>query len=115
MTTFELNIADLAVLLAVVFLAGIAVGGGFMAGAYLGERGRRKDAQRREGLLTVDAARPAVIRDPAADRPGLAPELGEAPDRWIAETMAETGCTEEEAQEEWHRLVAQSFGDRAHA
>lgn len=82
-------------------------------GLWMGERGRRKDAQRREGIIRVDAPEPAEIIPPGGGHgEGTLRELAEAPEKWILETMAETGCSEEEAQAEWSRLVGQSFGEQ---
>lgn len=82
-------------------------------GLWLGERGRRMDAQRREGVIRVDAPEPAEVIPPGGGHgEGTLRELAEAPDKWILETMAETGCSEEEAQEEWSRLVGRSFGEQ---
>jgi len=82
------------------------------AGLWWGERGRRKDAQRREGVLRVDPIEPATVMGQKDGPPdGTQRELQEAPERFIAETMPETECTEEEARAEWNRLVARSFGE----
>lgn len=95
----------------------VAVVGGFvlgiMPGLYLGERGRRIDAQKREpGRPAIDPL-PAVSRAPGeADvsakdfvEGGPMAELTEAPDEWLRETMTETGCSRDEALEEWHRCL----------
>lgn len=96
-------------------VAGFVIGAGTLLGLYLGERGRRKDAQRREGVLRVDPVEPATVMR-AGDAPpdGMQRELtAQVPRSFVAETMAETGCSEEEAEEEWRRLVAKSYGEGA--
>lgn len=59
-----------------VVLAG-AIAGWFVAavmlGLWLGERGRRLDAQRREGVLTVDPIEPASVRVPGQPAPDAKP------------------------------------------
>ena len=91
---------------ALLFLSGVALG------LWVGELGRRRDAQRREGVIKVDGVERATVTPPGGGPPdGTMRELGEAPSTWIAETIADTGCTEEEAKAEWTRLLAMSMGD----
>jgi len=91
-------------------LVGVAA---FFAALWWGERGRRRDAQIREGAIHVPRAVPrASVRVP--ELPGevdVAQDLAEAPSRFVEETMAETGCTRAEAELEWKRLVVQAAGD----
>lgn len=84
---------------------------GIVLGLYFGERGRRKDAQRREGVIKVDEAPPAGVRLPDSDVPAPSPELEEGREKFVRDTMAEVACTREEAEAEWALLVNRVQGD----
>lgn len=101
-------------IVAVLIVAGLAILAlsCFVLGLYVGERGRRKDAQRREGVLHVDEPERAEVITPGGMTPApTESELGEAPDRFIRETMEETGCSEAEARMEWRILLGRTQGD----
>lgn len=90
-----------------------AFGVGLALGLYAGERGRRRDAQEREGVIR--SARPNVprasVRGPgqwAAE--GRERELAEPDETFVAQTCAETGCSREEAITEWNRLLGKAMG-----
>jgi hypothetical protein len=90
----------------------VATIAGFVFGLYVGERGRRKDAQRREGIIRVDDAPRARVRAPgqyAAE--GRDREIMEPDESFIAQTIAETGCSREEAIKEWRTLLGKALGD----
>ena len=72
------------------------------AGLWYGERGRRMDAQEREGVIQPRKPAPAEVLPPQDYRP--TPELQEARELFIRETVAEIGCTEEQAGAEYDRL-----------
>ncbi len=82
-------------------------------GLWWGERGRRLDAQKREAGRDLIPPRPAAVstEEEREHKPrelvegGPMAELAEVPDGFLEETMAETGCSREEAEEEWHRLL----------
>jgi len=81
-------------------------------GLWVGERGRRMDAQRREGAIRVDAIEPAIVMQQGDGPPdGMQRELSDPPSSFIQETMAETGCSEAEAAAEWRRLVTRGYGE----
>lgn len=108
-----MTVSIMVLALLVSLIVALATIGAFALGLWFGERGRRKDAQRREGTLMVDKAPRAKVVPPGDFTPeGVEREIGEAPPRWLAECMDETGCTEEEAREEWRTLLAQSQGER---
>lgn len=102
---------EILVILAALLTTSTAAAAVFM-GLWMGERGRRKDAQRREGRIRVDEPEPAEVIPPGGgNSEGMMRDIAVAPEKWILETMAESGCSEEEAQKEWESLVAQSFGE----
>lgn len=85
---------------------------GVMPGLWWGERGRRLDAQRREAGRSVLTPTPASVTGPEDVSPAKKliegtpmAELAEPPQQFIDETMAETGCSREEAVAEWHTLL----------
>jgi hypothetical protein len=64
-------------------------------------------------VLQVDQVERATVIPPGGYEPaGTATEIGDAPDRFIRETMRETGCSEEEARLEWKILLADAHGER---
>lgn len=88
-------------------------------GLYFGERGRRMDAQRREGVLPPSsrAKKPIVTSEGS----GLAPEgltapasavdLQAARQKYIAECVAE-GFDPKAAEDDWQRLLAKASTDQ---
>lgn len=79
-------------------------------GLWLGERGRRLDAQRREGVLPVGRVRPAIVTEPASSIGGEAgvsqtmrEEMREARDRYIDEAVRE-GFSPKAAAEDWDAM-----------
>jgi hypothetical protein len=102
-----------------VLVAAAAFGVGFMAGSlvtvglYLGERGRRIDAQRREGVLPFPDSRPSpVTRSPYEPKNTGDAELADVPPTFLRE-MLDEGFSTEQAEEEWRTLLARGLGDRA--
>lgn len=83
-----------------------------MAGLWWGERGRRRDAQRREGVIEVDPVEPAEVRPPGGLMPGDVERELEASEAWIEECMTETGCSRQEAIDEWHRCLNQAHTEQ---
>lgn len=94
-------------------LAGLAVG------LWIGERGRRIDAQRREGVLPPSGrTRKPIVTSQGS---GLAPEgltapasavdLKAAGDKYIAECVA-LGFDPKAAEEDWQRLLAKASTDQ---
>jgi hypothetical protein len=79
-------------------------------GLWWGERGRRLDAQRREGVIPVDAPTPAKVLQPGAPMPDPTVALKEAKERFIAETMAE-GHSRKVAEAEYDRLLTRAHTD----
>ena len=87
-------------------------------GLYIGERGRRLDAQRREGVLPVGRLkRPIVTSQGSGMEPeGMTPasssaDLKAAREKYIAECVAE-GFRAEDAAEDWQRLLAKASTDQ---
>lgn len=88
----------------------------FFAALWWGERGRRIDAQRREERLPVIEHEPVpaiVRRDIGSAVPAPVSAELEAPEKFILETMEETGCTREEAVAEWGNLLGQVHSDHS--
>lgn len=83
-------------------------------GLYVGERGRRQDAQRREGVLRVDPAVPAVVTPTAADRTGVPPALVEdlrsAREKYVREAESE-GWSPDIAGADFDRMVTSLGSD----
>jgi hypothetical protein len=98
-------------------LAGLIVAlatiGAFALGLWFGERGRRKDAQRREGVIVLpeDAPKRAEVIPPGGRTTEDQLRELEPPERWIRETVEETGCSEEEARKEWFHLMNRAMGE----
>lgn len=87
---------------------------GVMIGLYLGERGRRRDAQRREGVIVVDPIQRPEVGVPAAT-PAALPEavtadLADARERYILQAVAE-GYDPDEAGADFDKMVAKAGGD----
>lgn len=103
--------------------AGFAVLGWTLAalscGLYFGERGRRLDAQRREGVLPPSGRikKPIVTKQGSGlapeglTAPSSAEELQAARDRYIAECVSE-GFDPKAAEEDWQRLLAKASTDQ---
>lgn len=86
-------------------------GGGLCLGLWIGERGRRKDAQRREGAIQVDEPERATVIPPGPPTPGSAKrELAEPPPSFVSEMRAE-GFTDEEIREEWGTMLTKAYSD----
>lgn len=96
------------------FFFGASVGVLGMLGLYLGERGRRKDAQRREGKIRVDRPLEPVVTPPGGRVPQQTEsDISDARELWVAETMAEVGCSREEAVAEYNSLLSRVMGESA--
>jgi hypothetical protein len=83
-----------------------------LLGLWLGERGRRLDAQRREGVIRVDRPEPARVIPPG----GAVPERQEvdfqaAREKYIADAVRE-GFTPHAAAEDWDRLMSKAGVDQ---
>lgn len=103
----EMFTAILALTAALVFTVGFSIG------LWWGERGRRIDAQRRERVIRPGGAAPrASVRAPGEYAPeGRDKEVLVPDEVFIAQTIAETGCSREEAIKEWRTLVGKALGD----
>lgn len=86
-------------------------------GLYLGERGRRLDAQRREGVLPVGRVKKPIVSQGSGMAPeGMTPatasqDLKAARDKYVAECVAE-GFSSKAAEEDWQRLLAKASTDQ---
>lgn len=86
-------------------------------GLFIGERGRRLDAQRREGVLPVGRLKKPVIAKGSGTEPeGLTPaatsaDLKAAREKYIAECVSE-GYSPKAAEEDWQRLLAKASTDQ---
>lgn len=93
----------------------LSVSGWFAAalalGLYLGERGRRMDAQRREGRVPVGRVKRAKVTEAAALVPpasvpaAVATDLSDAKESYIEACMRD-GHTREEAEADWTEMLA---------
>lgn len=97
------------------FLAAFTFGGWIVAavlvGLYVGERGRRRDAQRREGVIEVDPIKPATVRNPDSSVPATVTEdVTEAKERYIEEAMTE-GYSRDEAEADWAEMIQRAGSD----
>lgn len=81
-------------------------------GMWWGERGRRIDAQRREGVLPIGRIPRATVLPPGGATPAPTEAELVPPEKFIRETMEETGCSREQAEAEWHALLGQVHTDR---
>lgn len=84
-------------------------------GLWLGERGRRMDAQRREGKIPVGRVKRARVTTPAEQIAAAVPaavrkETEDARERYIDECVAE-GYSREEASEDFDRMMIKSGSD----
>lgn len=83
-----------------------------LVGLWLGERGRRIDAQRREAKLPVVKPERAKVIPPADAAPDVqARELAEARQRYIDEAVAE-GYSAKDAAADFDRMMASVSIDR---
>lgn len=93
-------------------VVGVVVG--LALGLYEGERSRRLDAQRREGVLPVDRTEPAAVTPPAglpSAPSALTAEMQSARDRYVAECVAE-GFDPEEAADDFDRMLTSASSDQ---
>lgn len=79
-------------------------------GLWWGERGRRLDAQRREGIIPVDPPAPAKVLQPGPPLPIPAEAIKQARETFIRETMAE-GHSRKDAEAEYDRLMVRAHTD----
>jgi hypothetical protein len=80
-------------------------------GLYVGERGRRRDAQRREGVLPVDPVKRATVRLPESSVPAtVSTATADAKARYIADAVAE-GYSEAEAEADWTEMMHTANSD----
>lgn len=95
----------------------VAIGGWFVAaimvGLYLGERGRRIDAQRREGKIPVGRTKKAKVMAEASDMTpaSVKQDMDEARRVYIRDSVAE-GFSEKEAERDWHEMMASASTDQ---
>lgn len=77
-------------------------------GLYWGERGRRIDAQQREGVIQVRKPKRAKVIPPGgATAPALAHDMDGARERYVDEAMRE-GHTRAAAEADWEALIESS-------
>lgn len=81
------------------------------AGLYLGERGRRIDAQLREGKLPVGRPKPAKVI-PATDLPAIPDDIRKAREKYIEQSVAE-GYSYEEAARDFDAMWGQANSDQS--
>lgn len=82
-------------------------------GLWWGERGRRKDAQRREGVIQVDRPKPATVSAPGGTVPeemqeGV--EIAAAREKYIEDAVRE-GFSPEAAAADFDMMLAQLHSD----
>lgn len=102
-----------------IVLAGAAIAGWFVAavlvGLWLGERGRRRDAQRREGRIPVDRPAPASVTPSPVDEAGvplaLGQDLAEARQAYIDKSVRE-GFDAKAAAADFDEMMAALSSDR---
>lgn len=85
---------------------------GLTLGLWMGERGRRIDAQLREVGRPVVPPAPAKVlarRDDIVGSDDTALALQAAREKMIADCMKETGCTRETAELDVDRMMAQLY------
>lgn len=83
-----------------------------LAGLYVGERGRRRDAQRREGVIEVDPVKPATVREPdSMVSASVVIATEEARDRYVDDAMRE-GFTRSQAEADWEEMMRDAQTDR---
>lgn len=100
------------VLGAVAFVGWITAG--LALGLWFGERGRRMDAQlMRQGRPVGPPPKPAKVVPPGGGVGSSEAEIAEPPERFIHDFMADAGCSREDAEAEWMRLLVASQGDKA--
>lgn len=93
----------------ILFAAGWTLAALF-AGLYLGERGRRLDAQLREGVLPVGRTKRATVRE-RSDAPEPDGALIEARQCYVEAAVRE-GFNPDEAAADFDRMMAQVNTDR---
>ena len=94
---------------AILAAAGWILAAAFL-GLWLGERGRRIDAQRREGVVPIGRAPRARVKRP---EPGPVPHdqalaLADEREKWIAETVRDYAVSQEQASADWDAMLAQA-------
>lgn len=106
----------LLVMLGIAAAAGLGAGA-FFGGLYLGERGRRLDAQRREGVIQVDRPKRAIVR--RSDEGGVVPadvqsgiDIAAARQRYIEDAVRE-GYDPEDAARDFDQIMTRIYSDQA--
>lgn len=86
-------------------------------GLWWGERGRRKDAQRREGVIQVDRPQRAIVR--RSDEGGVVPadvqsgiDIAAARQRYIEDAVRE-GYDPEDAARDFDQIMTRIYSDQA--
>lgn len=79
-------------------------------GLYWGERGRRLDAQRREGVLPVGSPARAKVLQPGAPMPDPGEAFRDAKERFVREAMEE-GHSRKDAEREYDLLMTRAHTD----
>lgn len=86
-------------------------------GLWWGERGRRKDAQRREGVIQVDRPKRAIVR--RSDEGGVVPadvqsgiDIAAARQRYIEDAVRE-GYDPEDAARDFDQIMTRIYSDQA--
>lgn len=79
--------------------------GAFFAALWLGERGRRIDAQRREGVLPVGKpAKAVIVKQSSPVSPRIMEDMTEAKQRYIEQAVAE-GFSVKDAASDFDELM----------
>lgn len=85
----------------------------FLLALWWGERARRIDAQLQQQGRRVGPPPPPATVIPPGGMGGEEPLVEiEPPERFVQQLMNETGCSADEAEAEWRRLILVAGSDR---